>query len=95
MEKNEAILKDLTDELYIIEANEKIPGNCKYQAKLLQVVQNQKQTSTRGLSKLFKFKISVKVKLTANMNIRDCPINGQTGMSAILNLLNVVFLMYI
>lgn len=38
MEKNEAILKDLTDELYIIEANEKIPGNCKYQAKLLQVV---------------------------------------------------------
>lgn len=75
MEKNEAIVKDLTDELYTIEANEKIPGNCKYQVKSLHVVQNQKQTSTRGLSKLFKSKISVKVKLTANMNIRDCPIN--------------------
>lgn len=57
MEKNEAILKDLTDELYTVEANEKIPGNCKYQVKLLQVVQNQKQTSTRGLSKLFKSKL--------------------------------------
>ena len=41
--------------------------------------QSQKQTNTGGLSKLLNLKIGTKVMLTANMDMQDCLINGQTG----------------
>ena len=45
VKNNEAILNDLSGKLYTIEANNKIPDNCKYPLTLIQAVQNQKQTS--------------------------------------------------
>ena len=42
MKRNEAVLSDLPGELYTIEANDKIPDNCKYPLTLIQAAQNQK-----------------------------------------------------
>ena len=47
MKRNNAVLNDLPDELYLIEAHNKIPDNCKCPA------QNQKQTNTGRFSKVF------------------------------------------
>ena len=47
MKTNEAVLNELPGELYIIEANDKIPDNCKYPLALIQAAQNQKQTDRR------------------------------------------------
>ena len=69
MKRNQAVLNDLPGELYTIEANEKIPDNCKYPLVLIQAVQNQKQTNRGGLAKLLKLKIGVKVMLTVNIDI--------------------------
>ena len=80
MKRNEAVLNQLPGELYITEANDKIPDNCKYPLALIQAAQNQKQTNTGGLTKMLKLKIGVKVMLTVNMDIQDCPINSQTGI---------------
>ena len=44
MERHEAVLNELPDELYTIEANDKILDNCKYPLALIQAAQNQKQT---------------------------------------------------
>ena len=41
MKRNEAVLNELSDELYIIEANDKIPDNCKY--PLLRIKSKQTQ----------------------------------------------------
>ena len=51
LKRNVAVPNELSGELYIIEANDKIPDNCKYQLALIQAPQNQKQTNTGGLSK--------------------------------------------
>ena len=50
-----------------------------FAAALFQVLQNQKQTNTGGLTKLLKFKIDAKVILAANVDIQDCFINRQIG----------------
>ena len=42
MKRNEAVLRDLPDELYTIEADDKIPDNCKYPLALIQAAQNEK-----------------------------------------------------
>ena len=42
MKRNEAVLNELPGELYIIEANDKIPDNCKYTLSSIQAAQNQK-----------------------------------------------------
>ena len=68
--KNEAVLNDLPGELYVIKANDKIPDDCKYPFALIQAAQNQKQTKTGGLLKLFKLKICAKVILTVNIDIQ-------------------------
>ena len=47
--RNEAVLNELPGKLYTIEANVKIPDNCKYSLVLKQAAQNQKQTKTEGL----------------------------------------------
>ena len=44
MKRHEAVLNELPGELYTIEANDKIPDNCKYPLALMQAAQNQKQT---------------------------------------------------
>ena len=44
MKRNEAVLNDLLGQLYTIEANDKIPENCKHLLTLIQAAQNQKQT---------------------------------------------------
>ena len=62
-------------ELYTIEANGKIPGNCKYP-----LAQNQMQTNTGGLAKLLKLKTGAKVMLAVNMDMQYHVINGQTGV---------------
>ena len=52
MKRNEAVLNDLPGELYTIQADDKIPDNCKHPLTLIQGAQN--QTKTGGLAKLFK-----------------------------------------
>ena len=54
MKRNEAVLNDLSGQLYTIEPNHKIPGNCKYLLALIQTAQNQKQTNIGGLAKFLK-----------------------------------------
>ena len=76
----EAVLNDLPGQLYTVEANDKIPDNCKYPLPLIQAAQNQKQTNTGGLAKLPKLKIGAKVMLTVNIDKQDRLINGQTGI---------------
>ena len=80
LKRNVAVPNELSGELYIIEANDKIPDNCKYQLALIQAPQNQKQTNTGGLSKQLKLKISAKVMLKVNIDIQDRLINDQTGI---------------
>ena len=67
MKMNEAILNDIPGELYTINANDEIPGNCKYPLALIQAAQNQKQTSTGDFAKLPKLKIGPKVMLTVRV----------------------------
>ena len=57
MKRNEVVLNDLPSKRYIIEANDKIPGNCKQPLALIQAAQNQNQTNIGGLAKLLKLKI--------------------------------------
>ena len=77
--RNEAVLNNLPGEIYTIEADDKIPDNCKYQLAMIPPAQNQKQTNTGGLTKLLKLKIGPKVVLTVNVDIQDRLINGRTG----------------
>ena len=79
MERNEAVLNDLPGELYIVEADDKVPDNCKYPLAMIEAAQNQKQTNTGGLVKLLRLKIGAKVMLTDNVDIQDRLINHQTG----------------
>ena len=77
--RNEAALNNLPGELYTIEADNKIPDNCKYPLAKILAAQNLKQTNTGGLAKLIKLKIGAKVKLTVNVDVQDRLTNGQTG----------------
>ena len=79
MKRNGAVLNDLLGEFYIIEADEKIPNNCKYPLAAIQAAQNQNQTNTGGLPKFLKLKCGAKVMLTVNLNIQNRLINCQTG----------------
>ena len=79
MERNEAVLNDLPGELYNVEADDKVPDNCKYPLAMIEAAQNQKQTNTGGLAKLLELKIGAEVMLTVNVYIQDRLINGQTG----------------
>ena len=79
MKRNESVLNELPGEPYIIEANDKIPDNCKYTLTLIQAAQNQKQTNT-GLAKFLNLKIGAKVMLTVNIDRQDRLINGQAGV---------------
>ena len=40
MKRNEAVLNELSGELYTREANDEIPDNCKYSLVLIQATQN-------------------------------------------------------
>ena len=44
VKKNKAVLNVSHSELYTIEANGKVPRNCKYPLPTIQAAQNQKQT---------------------------------------------------
>ena len=79
MERNEVALNDLPGELYTVDADNKVPDNCKYPLAMIETAQNQKQTNTGGLAKLLKLKIGAKVMLTVNVDIQDRLTNGQTG----------------
>ena len=46
MERNEAVLNDLPGELYTVEADDKVPDNCKYPLAMIEAAQNQTQTNT-------------------------------------------------
>ena len=43
MERNDAVLNDLPDELYKTESHDKIPDNCKYPLATIQAAHNQKK----------------------------------------------------
>ena len=43
MKRNDAVINDLPGELYSIEADDKIPDNCRYPVATIQAAQNQKQ----------------------------------------------------
>ena len=45
VERNEAVLNDLPGELYTVQADHKVPDNCKYPSAMIEAVQNQKQTN--------------------------------------------------
>ena len=45
VKRNEAVLNELPDEVYVLEANDKILNNFKYQLALTWAAQNQKQTN--------------------------------------------------
>ena len=77
--RSEAVLNNLPGEIYTIEADDKIPDNCKYQLAMILPAQNQKQTNTGGLARSLKLKIGPKVMLTVNVDIQDRLINGRTG----------------
>ena len=55
MKRNLAVLNDLPADIHTIEANDKIPDNCKYPLATIQAAENHKQTKT-GLAKLLKIK---------------------------------------
>ena len=81
MKRNEAVLNDYMitpGECYTIQADEKIPDNCKYALALFQAAKNQKQTNTGGFAKLVKLKFDAKVMTAVNIVIQDRLINGQT-----------------
>ena len=77
--RNEAVLNSVPSEVYIIEADNKIPNICKYPIAMILAAQNQNQINTGGLAKLLKLKIGAKVMLTVNVDIQDRLTNGQTG----------------
>lgn len=62
---------------------------------MIHPAQNQKQTKTRSLSKMFKFKIDVRVMVIIHADIQVRLINGQAQILGTLNLLRVAFLKYI
>lgn len=68
MRRKEAVLNNLPGKLYSIEANDKIPHNCKHP---LVPVQNQKQTNTRGSGKMLKLKIGAEVMWIVNVDIQE------------------------
>ena len=94
IKRNESILNDLLREIYTVAANYKIPDNYKYSFATIQADQNQKETSTGGLTKLLKLKICATVMLTVVIYIQDRLINGQTGNIRHTEFLKVVFITY-
>ena len=65
MKRNGAVLNNLLGKLYAIKANnDKIQDNCKYPLTLIEAHQNEKQTSTGGLTKFLRLKIGAKVIIT-------------------------------
>ena len=94
IKRNESILNDLLREIYTVAANYKIPDNYKYSFATIQADQNQKETSTGGLTKLLKLKICATVMLTVVIYIQDRLINGQTGNIGYTGFLKVVFITY-
>ena len=77
--RNEAISNNLPGKHYTIEADNKMPDNCKYPLEMILVAQNQKQINTGGLVKLLKLKIGARVMLTVNVDMQDCLVHGLTG----------------
>ena len=51
--RSETVLNNFSGEVYSTEPNDKIPGDCKYSFSVIQAAQNQEQTNTGGLAKLF------------------------------------------
>ena len=54
-----------------IEANDKIPDDCRYPFSVIQAPQTQKQTNTGGLAKFPQLKIGTKGMLTVSIDIQD------------------------
>ena len=94
MKRNDAVVNYVPGKLYIIEADDKIPDNCKYILAAIQAAKNQKQTNTGRLAKLFKLKISANVILIDNLDIQGRLINGHQELLARLYLLKVVLEKY-
>ena len=70
------VLNDLPGDVYTIETNEKIAGNCKYPLVILiQSAQNHIQTNTEGMEKLLKLKAGAKVMFRSShqkCSLRKC-----------------------
>ena len=77
--RNKTVLNNLPSDVYSVEANEKIPDDCRYPFSIIQAAQNQKQTNIGVLAKPLQLKIGDKVILTINIDIQNHLINGQVG----------------
>ena len=73
------MLDKLPKKMYIINAIDQIPADCKYPETLISLAQNKKQSETGGLAKCLELKVGAKVMVTVNVDIQDRLINGQVG----------------
>ena len=76
--------------MYIINAINRIPADCKYPETLISLAQNKKQSETGGLAKYFKLKVRSKFMVTINIDIQDMLINGQVGEVALFEVMNSI-----
>ena len=76
---NRKMLDKLPGKMYVINAIDQIPADCKYPETLISLAQNKKQSETGGLAKCLELKAGPKVMVTVNVDIQDMLINGQGG----------------
>ena len=73
------MLDKLPSKMYIINAIDEIPVDCKYPKTLVSLAQNKKQSETGGLAKCLELKGGSKIIVTVTVHIEDILINGQVG----------------
>ena len=76
---NRKMLDKLPGKMYIINAIDQIPADCKQPETLISLAQNKKQSEIGDLAKCLELKVGAKVMVTVNVDIQDRLINGQVG----------------
>ena len=79
MLKNKTVISNLSGEVYLIKANDKITVDCRCLFFLSQAAKNQVVTNTEGLAKIIQLKIGAKFILTASIDIQNRLIYDQMG----------------
>ena len=76
---NRKMLGKLPGKIYIVNAIDQIPADCKYPETLISLTQNKKQSETGDVPKCLELKVGAKVMVTVNIDIQDMLINGLDG----------------